>query len=164
MLVDYTLNPDDIASARLLAIGIRPRMELCLFAVAVAGLLAWSVSPWRFNLLPLLIGLTASLGGFRLIQIGKVRDLAMAAFQRNPTLRQPTTASWDDRGVTIHPASAMSERISWRDLKPLRENERIVLLQQGSGQIHAIPKRAFTDKAVLAEFRNSARAGAPKKL
>jgi YcxB-like protein len=159
MVVDYTLNPNDIASARLLAIGIRPRVELSLFAAALAGLLAWSVSPWRFNWLPLLVGLTASLGGFRLIQIGKVREAATAAFQRNPTLRQPTAASWDDRGVTIHPASAMSERIFWRELRPLKENARIVLLQQRSGTIHAIPKRAFTDKAMLATFRRLARAG-----
>jgi hypothetical protein len=159
MFVEYTLNPDDITAARLLAIGIRPRVELGLFAVAVAGLLAWSVSPWRFNLLPLLIGLTASLGGFRVIQIGKVREAALAAFRRNPTLRQETAAAWDDTGVTIHPAASMSERISWRELRPLKENERVILLQQKSGHIHAIPKRAFTDKAMLASFRQLARAG-----
>jgi hypothetical protein len=36
MVVDYTLNPNDIASARLLAIGIRPGVKLGLFAGAVA--------------------------------------------------------------------------------------------------------------------------------
>ena len=159
-VVDYTLDPDDIVSARLLAIGIRPKLELSFFTAAVAALLAWSVSPWRFELLPLLIGLTASLGGFRLIQIGKVRETALAAFHRNPTLRQPTAASWDDGGVTIHPAASVAERIAWRDLRRLKENRRLVLLQQRSGQIHAIPKRAFADKALLSSFRRLARAAA----
>ncbi len=162
MVVDYTLTPEDITSARLLAIGIRPRLELAVFAAAVAGLLSWSVSPWSFALLPLLIGLTASLGAFRVIQIGKVREAAIAAYHRNPTLRQPTAASWDDRGVTIHPTSALSERLAWSELKPLKENERVVLLRQGTTSIHAIPKRAFTDKALLAEFRRLARAGTAK--
>jgi hypothetical protein len=157
MTVDYTLNPEDITSARLLAIGIRPRLEFGLFAVVVAGLLAWSVSAWSFGSLPLLIGLTASLGGFRLIQIGKVREAAIAAFHRNPTLRRLTVASWDDLGITIYPAAALSERILWSELKPLKENDRIVLLQQATGTIHAIPKRAFSDKATLAGFRALAR-------
>lgn len=159
MVIEYTLDPEDITAARLLAIGIRPRLELGLFAAVISGMLAWSVSPWSYGMLPLLIGLTAGLGGFRLTQIGKVRQAALAAFQRNPTLRRLTAASWDDRGVTIHPAAAQSERILWSELKAMKENERIVLLQQSTGAIHAIPKRAFTDKAMLAALRGLARAG-----
>jgi hypothetical protein len=156
-VVEYTLDPEDVTSARLLAIGIRPRLEFALFAAAVAALLVWSVSPWSFGSQPLLIGLTASLGAFRLIQIGKVKEAALAAFQRNPTLRQPTVASWDDLGVTIQPAGALTERILWTQLQRLRENERVVLLLQGSGLFHAIPKRAFADKATLDAFRVLAR-------
>lgn len=156
-VVEYTLDPEDVASARLLAIGIRPRLEFALFAVAVAALLAWSVSPWSFGSLPLLIGLTACLGAFRLIQIGRVKEAALGAFHRNPTLRLPTAAAWDDRGVTIQPAGSLTERILWTQMQRLRENERIVLLSQGSGLIHAIPKRAFPDKATLAAFRVLAR-------
>jgi hypothetical protein len=164
MIVEYTLNPEDITSARLLALGIRPRLEFGLFAAVVAGLLAWSVSAWSFGSLPLLIGLTASLGGFRLIQIGKVREAAIAAFQRNPTLRRLTVAAWDELGITIHPAAASSERILWSELKPLKENHRLVLLQQAAGSIHAIPKRAFSDKAMLAGFRALARRRAGSNL
>lgn len=162
MFVEYTLEPEDIASARLLAIGIRPRVELGLFAVVNAAMLAWSVSPWSYNMLPLLIGLTACLGGFRLTQIGKVRQTATEAYQRNPTLRRRTAASWDDRGITIAPAAAMTERILWSDLKALKENERIVLLQQHTGAIHAIPRRAFPDKAMLVGLRRLARSGVKK--
>src|SRR3977135_1325645 len=110
-VIEYTLNAEDVSSARLLAIGIRPRIEFTLFTAAVAALLGWSVSPWSLGSLPLLIGLTASLGAFRLIQIGKVKETALAAFHRNPTLRQPTVASWDDLGVTIQPANTPAERI-----------------------------------------------------
>ncbi len=157
MAVEYTLNADDITSARLLAIGIRPKLELGLFAVVVAVLLAWSVSPWRITILPLLIGLTASLGAFRLMQIGKVKEAAIAAFHRNPTLRLPTTAAWDERGVTIQPADSLTERILWTELQRLRENERVILLLQGVGFSHAIPKRAFPNKMMLDAFRVAAR-------
>ncbi len=159
MVIEYTLDPEDIAAARLLAIGIRPRVELGLFAAAITALLAWSVSPWSYNLLPLVIGLTACLGGFRITQIGKVRQAAATAFHRNPTLRRLTAASWDERGVTIHPAAAQSERILWSELQALKENERIVLLQQSTGTIHAIPKRAFTERSMLVTLRGLARAG-----
>ncbi len=157
MAVEYTLDADDILSARLLAIGIRPRLEFVLFAASVAALLAWSVSPWRITLLPLLIGLTASLGAFRLMQIGKVKEAALAAFRRNPALRQLTTAEWDDRGVTIQPAGFSIERIQWTQLQQLRENERVLLLLQGVGFSHAIPRRAFPNKAMLDAFRAAAR-------
>jgi hypothetical protein len=156
-VIEYTLNAEDVSSARLLAIGIRPRIEFTLFTAAVAALLGWSVSPWSLGSLPLLIGLTASLGAFRLIQIGKVKETALAAFHRNPTLRQPTVASWDDLGVTIQPANTPAERILWTQMQRLRENERVVLLLQGSGLFHAIPKRAFADKATLDAFRVFAR-------
>jgi hypothetical protein len=159
MVIEYTLDPEDITSARLLAIGIRPRIELAAFGAVIAGLLAWSVSPWSYGMLPLVIGLTACLGGFRLTQIGKVRQAAAAAFQRNPTLRRLTAATWDDRGVTIHPAAALSERILWSELKVLKENERVVLLHQRTGNIHAIPKRAFSDPEMLAGLKRLARAG-----
>jgi hypothetical protein len=155
--VEFTLDPADVASARLLAIGIRPRRELSLFAAAIAVLLAGSASPWSFSSLPLLIGLTASLGAFRLIQIGRVKEAAFAAFRRNPTLRRPIAASWDDDGVTIQPAGALTERIRWVQVQRLKENERVVLLLQGTDLIHAIPKRAFSDKAALASFRGLAR-------
>jgi hypothetical protein len=155
MIVDYTLDAEDIASARLLALGIRPRLEFLAFAVAMAAMLVWSVSPWSYNLLPLLIGLTACLGGFRLTQIGKVRQAASEAFRRNPTLRQVTSATWNDRGVTIHPSAAPAEEIPWVELKTLKENERIVLLH-GVRNIHAIPKRAFADKDQLAALRRLA--------
>jgi YcxB-like protein len=161
MAVEYTLNADDISSARLLAVGIRPKIELGLFAAAVAALLAWSVSPWRITILPLLIGLTASLGAFRLMQIGKVKEAAMAAFRRNPTLRLPTTAEWDERGVTIQPAGSLTERILWTELQRLRENERLILLLQGVGFSHAIPKRAFPNKTMLDAFRAAARGHRP---
>ncbi len=158
MVLDYTLTPEDVTSARLLAIGIRPGFEMSCFAVAVIGLLAWSVSPWRFAILPLLIGLTAGLGGFRLIQIGKLREAAIVTFHRNATLRQPTAASWDADGVTIHPTAAASERILWSELEAFKENDRLVLLVQGPGDFHAIPKRAFLDKADLQGLRRLARA------
>jgi hypothetical protein len=156
MAVEYTLNADDITSARLLAVGIQPKLELGLFAAAVAALLAWSVSPWRITILPLLIGLTASLGAFRLMQIGKVKEAAIAAFRRNPTLRLPTTAEWDEHGVTIQPAGSLTERILWTELQRLRENERVILLLQGVGFSHAIPKRAFPNKTMLDAFRAAA--------
>jgi len=161
MAVEYTLNAEDITSARLLAIGIRPKLEFGLFAASVAALLAWSVSPWRITILPLLIGLTASLGAFRLIQIGKVREAALAAFRRNPTLRLPTTAEWDERGVTIQPAGSLTERILWTEMQRLRENERVILLLEGVGFSHAIPKRAFPNKTMLDEFRIAARGHRP---
>jgi hypothetical protein len=159
MVIEYTLDPQDIASARLLAIGIRPRLELALFVAVISGMLAWSISPWSYAMLPLLIGLTACLGGFRLMQIGQVRQAAAAAFQRNATLRRLTAVTWDDRGVIIHPAAGQAERILWTELRALKENERIVLLQQRTGVIHAIPQRAFTDKAMLVSLRRLARAG-----
>ncbi len=155
--VEYTLDPEDVCSARLLAIGIRPRMEFSLFAVALAALLGCSVSPWNFEMLPLLIGLTASLGAFRVIQIGRVKLAALDSYRRNPTLRRPTAASWNAGGVTISPAGAAAERIPWQQLRQLRENERILLMLQGASLIHAIPKRAFPDAASLAAFRAFAR-------
>src|SRR3984893_15825885 len=157
MAVEYTLNADDITSARLLAIGIRPRLEFGLFAASVAALLAWSVSPWRITILPLLIGLTASLGGFRLMQIGKVKEAALAAFLANPTLRLSTTAEWDERGVTIQPAGSLTERILWTEMQRLRGKEGGILLLQGAGFGHAIPKRAFPNKTLLDAFRVAAR-------
>jgi hypothetical protein len=161
MGVEYTLDPADIASARLLAIGIRPKLELALFAAVLAGELALSVSPWNVGLLPLLIGLTASLGAFRLMQINKVKEAAAAAYRRNETLRRPTVAAWDADGISIQPAASICERILWAQLQPLKENERVILFQQKSGVIHAVPKRAFPDKAALAAVRNLARAGGP---
>ena len=157
MAVEFSLDPADVTSARLLAIGIRPRREFWLFAAALAALLACSASPWYFESLPLLIGLTASLGAFRLIQIGRVKEAASAAFRRNPTLRRQFTAAWDGAGVTIQPAGAAAERILWADLQRLKENERILLLVQATGMIHAIPKRAFSNRASLAAFRSLAR-------
>jgi hypothetical protein len=159
--VEYTLEAEDIASARLLALGVRPRVEFSLFALVVAGLLGWSVSPWSFGSLPLLIGLTACLGAFRLMQIGKLKEAALASFQRNPTLRRPTAAMWDEHGVTIQPANSLTERILWTELRRLRENERIVLLVQAGQLMHAIPKRAFPDRAALQSFRALA---TPRKL
>jgi len=159
MAVEYTLDPQDIASARLLAIGIRPKLEFGLFAAAVAGELALAVSPWNFGLLPLLIGLTASLGAFRLMQINKVKEAAAAAFRRNETLRRVTHASWDADGISIQPTASMCERLPWAELQPLKENDRVILFQQKTGLIHAIPKRAFQDKGALAAVRNLARAG-----
>jgi hypothetical protein len=157
MAVDYALDTEDITSARLLAIGIRPRVEFVIFALGLALLLTWSVSPWTFTMLPLCIGLTASLAAFRLVQIAKVRQASQAAYDRNPTLRRRTSASWDERGVTIAPAGAPAELIPWAALQRLRENERLVLLLQKSGQIHAIPKRAFADKAALGVLKLLAR-------
>ena len=161
MAVEYTLDPEDIASARLLAIGIRPKLEFALFAAAVAGELALSVSRWNFASLPLLIGLTASLGAFRLMQISKVKGAAAAAFRRNETLRRVTVAAWDADGISIQPTASICERILWAELQPLKENDRVILFQQKAGLIHAVPKRAFPDKAALAAVRNLARAGAP---
>jgi hypothetical protein len=156
--VEYTLQAEDIASARLLALGVRPRLEFSLFASVLIGLSALSVSNLSFGSLPLLIGLTACLGAFRITQINKVRQAAAAAFKRNDTLRRVTIALWDDQGVSIQPADAIVERIAWSELEAFKENERIVLFQQKSRAIHAIPKRAFPDKAVLATLRQTARA------
>ena len=161
MAVEYTLDSEDIASARLLAIGIRPKLELALFAAVLAGELALSVSSWNFGSLPLLIGLTASLGAFRLMQINKVKEAAAAAFRRNETLRRLTVAAWDADGISIQPAGSICERILWAQLQPLKENARVILFQQKDGVIHAVPKRAFPDKAALAAVRNLARAGGP---
>ncbi len=159
MSVEYTLDPEDIASARLLAIGIRPKLEFALFAMALAGELALSVSPWNFGLLPLLIGLTACLAAFRLMQINKVKEAAGAAFRRNHTLQRATVASWDADGISIQPLASICERILWKELQALKENNRVILFQQKTGLIHAVPKRAFSDKAALAAFRSAARAG-----
>jgi hypothetical protein len=156
--IEYTLQAEDIASARLLALGVRPRVEFSLFAAALVGLSAISVSNLSFGRLPLIIGLTACLGAFRLTQINRVRQAAAAAFKRNETLRRPTIAMWDEGGVSIQPANALVERIPWCELAAFKENERIVLFQQTSGAIHAIPKRAFSDKAVLAAVRRTTRA------
>ena len=163
MGIEYTLDVDDVAAARLLAIGIRPRLEFALFAVAIALLLAWSVSPWSVGASPLLIGLTTCLGAFRLMQIAKLKEAARAAYQRNPTLRQLTSAAWDDRGITIAPAGSLTERILWTDLLPLRENERVVLLLQPGNALHALPKRAFANRAALDAFRLVARRFASKE-
>jgi YcxB-like protein len=156
--VEYTLQAEDIASARLLALGVRPRVEFSLFAAVLIGLSALSVSNLSFGSLPLLIGLTACLGAFRITQINKVRQAAAAAYKRNDTLRRVTIALWDDQGVSIQPADAIVERIPWSELAAFKENERIVLFQQKSRAIHAIPKRAFADKAVLATLRQTAHA------
>jgi hypothetical protein len=157
MSIEYTLDADDVASARLLAIGIRPRLEFSLFAAVIAAELAISVSPLSFGLLPLLAPLTACLGAFRLTQIYKIKAAAVAAFKRNSTLRSPTVAVWDAEGVTISPATAPSERIPWLSLQPVKENERVILFQQARGQIHAVPKRAFAERAELHAFRQLAR-------
>jgi hypothetical protein len=93
------------------------------------------------------------------MQIGKVKEAAVAAFRRNPTLRLPTTAEWDERGVTIQPAGALTERILWTELQRVRENERVILLLQGAGFSHAVPKRAFPNKTMLDAFRVAARGG-----
>jgi YcxB-like protein len=154
--IEYTLDAQDVAAARLLAIGIRPRIEFSLFAAVLCGLVALSVVAPNFGSVPLLIGLTACLGAFRLTQINKVKQAATAAFNRNQTLRQPTVASWNDDGITIQPAAATMERIPWGALGAFKENERVVLFQQKSGAIHAIPKRAFTSKDVLAQLRRKA--------
>jgi hypothetical protein len=156
--IEYTLQAEDIASARLLALGVRPRFEFSLFAAALLCLSAISVSNLNFGMLPLIIGLTACLGAFRLTQINKVRAAAAAAFTRNATLRRLTIAMWDDEGVSIQPADALVERIPWRELAAFKENERVVLFRQNSGAIHAIPTRAFSDKAVLGALRRTARA------
>jgi YcxB-like protein len=156
--VEYTLEAEDIASARLLALGVRPRVEFSLFAAALIGLSALTVSNLSFGSLPLLIGLTACLGAFRLTQINKVRQAAAAAFKRNATLRRVTIAVWDDEAVSIQPADTIVERIPWSEIEAFKENERIVLFQQKSRALHAIPKRAFPNKAVLAELRRTAQA------
>jgi hypothetical protein len=121
------------------------------------ALVALSVSPWRFGTIPLLIGLTACLGAFRITQISKLRQAAAIAFKRNDTLRQVTVAMWDDGGITIQPLTAISERIPWSALKAFKENERIVLFQQANA-LHAIPKRAFPNKLALSALRKKARA------
>lgn len=160
MSIEYTLDPQDITSARLMAMGIRPQREFVLFGLGMVALLALSVSPWSFRLVPLLIGLTACLAAFRLMQIGKVREAAGLAYQRNPTLRQPTRATWDERGVSIQPRNSPCEFVSWAELQPLREDARIVLLRQSTGVLHAIPKRAAVDKTVLVALRRLARSAA----
>jgi hypothetical protein len=155
--IEYTLDAQDVAAARLLAIGIRPRVEFTIFAVVLITLVALSVSPWVFGTIPLLVGLTACLGAFRITQISKVREAATTAFKRNETLRQVTVAMWDDAGITIQPLTAIIERIPWTALKAFKENERVVLFQQANA-LHAIPKRAFPNKVALQALRRKARA------
>jgi hypothetical protein len=155
--IEYTLDAQDVAAARLLAIGIRPRVEFTIFAVVLITLVALSVSPWVFGTIPLLVGLTACLGAFRITQISKVREAATTAFKRNETLRQVTVAMWDDAGITIQPLTAIIERIPWSALKAFKENERVVLFQQANA-LHAIPKRAFPNKVALQALRRKARA------
>jgi hypothetical protein len=155
--IEYTLDAQDVAAARLLAIGIRPRVEFTIFAVVLITLVALSVSPWVFGTIPLLVGLTACLGAFRITQVSKVREAAATAFKRNETLRQVTVALWDDAGITIQPLTAIIERIPWSALKAFKENERVVLFQQANA-LHAIPKRAFPNKAALQALRRKARA------
>jgi hypothetical protein len=87
-----------------------------------------------------------------------VRQAAVVAFKRNETLRQVTVAVWDEGGVTIQPLTAMIERIPWSSLESFKENERIVLFQQKGRALHAIPKRAFPNKAAIAALRHKARA------
>jgi hypothetical protein len=162
--IEYTLNPQDVAAARLLALGVRPRLEFALFTAVLAGMVALTVSPWSFATLRLLIGLTACLGAFRLAQINKVRQAATVAFNRNPTLRQVTVAAWDDEGILIQPLNAMVERVSWTTLGSVKENARVVVFLQRSGAIHAIPKRAFPSRSALDQLRRTARAriGSPR--
>jgi hypothetical protein len=155
--IEYTLDAQDVAAARLLAIGIRPRVEFTIFAVVLIALVALSVSPWAFGTIPLLVGLTACLGAFRITQISKVREAAATAFRRNETLRQVTVAMWDDSAITIQPLTAIVERIPWSALKAFKENERVVLFQQANA-LHAIPKRAFPNKVALQALRRKARA------
>jgi hypothetical protein len=159
LAVEYTLDAQDVAAARLLALGVRPRTEFALFAAALIGLAALSVSPVSFGSPRLLIGLTACLGAFRLAQIHKVRQAAVEAFNRNPTLRQETIATWDEEGITIQPLKGVPERISWTALKGVRENARVIVFVQRSGAVHAVPKRAFADKGALDPLRRRARAG-----
>jgi YcxB-like protein len=154
--IEYTLDAQDVAAARLLGVGIRPRVEFTIFAVVLITLVALSVSPWAFGTIPLLIGLTACLGAFRIMQISKLRQAAAIAFKRNETLRQVTVAMWDEGGITIQPLTAIIERIPWSALQAFKENERVVLFQQADA-LHAIPKRAFPNKAVLAALRKKAR-------
>jgi hypothetical protein len=152
------LEAEDIAAARLLALGVRPRVESSLFAAVLIALSALSASNLSFGSPPLLIGLTACLAAFRLTQINKVRQAAAAAFERNATLRRLTIALWDDEGVSIQPADTIVERIPWSEVTAFKENDRVVLFQQKSRAIHAIPKRAFPDEAVLATLRRTAHA------
>jgi hypothetical protein len=159
LAVEYTLDAQDVAAARLLALGVRPRIEFAVFSAALIGLAALSASPVSSGSPRLLIGLTACLGAFRLTQINKVRQSAVQAFKRNPTLRRATVATWDEEGITIQPLEGMLERISWTALKGVRENARVIVFVQRSGAIHAVPKRAFADKAALDQLRLKARAG-----
>jgi hypothetical protein len=156
--IEYTLRPQDIAAARLLALGVRPRLEFALFAAVLSAMVALTVSPWSFGSLRLIIGLTACLGAFRLAQINKVRQAAALAFNRNPTLRQTTVAAWDDEGILIQPQNALVERISWTALRSVKENARVVVFLQRSGALHAIPKHAFPNRTVLDQLRRTARA------
>jgi hypothetical protein len=159
LAVDYTLDAQDVAAARLLALGVRPRIEFALFAAALIGLAALSVSPISFGSPRLLIGLTACLGAFRLMQIHKVRQAAAEAFKRNPTLRRATVATWDEHGLSIQPQTGVPERITWAALKSVKESARVIVFVQRSGAVHALPKRAFADKAALDQLRRMARAG-----
>jgi hypothetical protein len=163
LAIEYTLDAQDVAAARLLALGVRPRIEFALFAAALIGLAALSVSPVSFGSPRLLIGLTACLGAFRLTQINKVRQAAAEAFKRNPTLRQATIATWDEEGLTIQPLKGVVERISWTALKGVRENARVIVFVQRSGAVHAVPKRAFADKAALDQLRRKARPGSGRR-
>jgi len=161
--IEYNLDAQDVAAARLIALGVRPRIEFALFAAALIGLTALSVSRFSFGSVRLLIGLTACLGAFRLMQVNKVRQAAVATFNRNPTLRQATVATWDEEGITIQPLTAMVERISWSTLEGVKENARVLVFLQPSGAIHAVPKRAFPDKAALDQLRRKARAGVGRR-
>ena len=59
--------------------------------------------------------------------------------------------------MTIQPAGASTERVAWSNGTAYKENDRVILLLQGGGLFHAIPKRAFNDTSPLAAFRDLAR-------
>ena len=70
--------------------------------------------------------------------------------------------------LDVHGVNELTRfRTSWiermdRLLQTDQENERIVLLQQHTEAIHAIPRRAFPDKAMLVGLRRLARSGVKK--
>ena len=157
MAVEYTLTSEDITSARLLGLGMRPKSEGMVVLLILAVLVALALSAWDFRALPVMIISVVVAGAIRAGAMVKAQDGAVAAFRSNPILRQRTSALWDGTGVTIQPTGFGATHLPWDQLRELRENERIVLLIQRSGIFHGIPKRAFPDVATLSELQTLAK-------
>jgi hypothetical protein len=155
--VEYTLTSEDVTSARLLGLGMRPKSEGVVVLLLLGVLFVLTLSAWNFRALPVMIISVVVAGAIRAGAMVKAQDGAIAAFRSNPILRQRTSALWDETGVTIQPTGFDATHLPWNQLRELREDGRIVLLILRSGIFHGIPKRAFPDVATLSELQSLAK-------